>query len=182
MIFAPRAVFRYPIEPAPPTAVLVDWFSQGWFSQGRFGQRWFRQTWLRVFHQGWCEEAESFAPAAIAGTLEQLLGLAALANPPVLTHPSIVLARIGQPTPSAADRERLWQAFRVPLFEQIIGSRGELLAAECEAHDGLHIETPGLAWAGYTVETEQCACGRATPRLAHPAPVERVRSVAAYAR
>ncbi len=83
---------------------------------------------------------------------------------------------------SAADRERLWRAFRVPLFEQVIGPRGELLAAECEAHAGLHIETPGLAWAGHGIETARCACGHATPRLTPVDRLEPIRSVAAYAR
>lgn len=171
MIFSSRAGFRYPIEPAPRTAVLVDWFGQGWF-----------KAVVRVFPRGWCEEAGQFAPAAIAGTLDQLLKLAGGANPPAPTHALIVLARMDQPMLSAFDRELLWSAFRVPLFEQVIGPRGELLAAECEAHAGLHIETPGLAWAGYRIETAPCACGRETPRLAPINRLEPVRSVAAYAR
>jgi hypothetical protein len=171
MIFTPRASFRYPIGPPPRTAVLVDWFQKSWF-----------KSLTRAFPRGWCEEAASFAPASLAGTLDQLMELAGGLKPPTLTHALIVLTRMGDPILSAADRERLWRAFRVPLFEQIIGSRGELLAAECEAHDGLHIETADLAWAGHAIETAQCACGRATPRLAHPEPVERARGVAAYAR
>ena len=171
MIFSSRAEFRYPIEPAPRTAVLVDWFGQSWFKAA-----------VRVFPRGWCEEARQSSPAAIAGTLDQLLKLAEGVNPPVPTHALVVLARMDQPMLSASDRERLWRAFRVPLFEQVIGLRGELLAAECEAHAGLHIETPGLVWAGYGIETAQCACGRATPRLAPVDRVEPVRSVAAYAR
>jgi hypothetical protein len=68
------------------------------------------------------------------------------------------------------------------VFEQIIGPNGELLAAECEAHDGLHIEVPGLRWDGYRVELAQCGCGRKTPRLTPVALAESVRGVAAYAR
>jgi hypothetical protein len=137
---------------------------------------------VRVFPDGWGKEAAAFAPAAIAATLEQLVELAAAPKPPVVTHALIVLARTGEHPLSAADRERLWSAFRVPLFEQIIGARGELLAAECEAHDGLHIEIEGLAWAGCTIQTTPCACGRETSRLIPAEPVERARSVAAYAR
>ena len=38
-------------------------------------------------------------------------------------------------------------AFRVPVFEQVIGKSGKLLAAECEAHDGLHVASPALSLA-----------------------------------
>jgi hypothetical protein len=168
-----RAVFRYPIEPAPRTAVLADWFREpGIISKSRA---------VRIFPHGWCEEAARFSPGAIAATRDRLLALAAGVSPP-LTHALIALERAGDPMLSAADRDRLWRAFRVPVFEQIIGPRGELLAAECEAHDGLHIETPGHVWDGYAIEMSLCACGRKTPRLASAEPVERARSAAAYAR
>ena len=113
---------------------------------------------VRVFPGGWSEEVAAFAPAAIAAT------------------------RPGGPLLSASDRERLWQAFHVPVFEQIIGPNGELLAAECEAHDGLHVEVPGLSLDGYRLEVAQCGCGRAAPRLAAAQPIELLRSIAAYAR
>jgi len=172
MIFAPQAGFRYPIDPSPRTAVLVDWFGKR-----RFG--WFRST-TRVFARGWSSQAASFAPAAIAATREQLLELAG--TPPAVTHALIVLERKGDPMLSDTDRDCLWHAFRVPIFEQIIGPRGELLAAECEAHDGLHTETPGAAWNGYPIEQRACACGRETPRLVPAKSAEPARSVAAYAR
>jgi hypothetical protein len=82
---------------------------------------------------------------------------------------------------STAERAWLWRAFRVPIFEQIVEPDGELLASECEAHDGLHIEIPGLSWNGYRIELSPCACGRKTPRLAPPTPAEQARSAAAYA-
>lgn len=37
------------------------------------------------------------------------------------------------------DREFLWQALGFPVFEQVRGFDGELLAWECEAHAGLHV-------------------------------------------
>jgi hypothetical protein len=168
-----RSAFRYPMDPAPRTAVLAACF---------------RQTRLRpnypvrVFPQGWSEEVSAFAPAAIVASPEQLLGLAAIDRPPVLTHGLVALGSPGHPMLSAVERDRLWRAFHVPVFEQIIGPRGELLAAECEAHDGLHIETPGLPWDGYRVELAPCGCGRKTPRLTPAEAAERVRSAAVYAR
>jgi hypothetical protein len=76
-----------------------------------------------------------------------------------------VIARPGEPRLNDTDRDRLWRAFRVPIFEQIVGRAGELLAAECEAHDGLHIESPRLKIEGLPIDASPCACGRKTPRL-----------------
>jgi hypothetical protein len=76
----------------------------------------------------------------------------------------------------------LWQAYRVPVFEQIIGRSGRLLAAECEAHDGLHIESPDVQLSGEKFETLACACGRTTPRLVPAEPSEALRRAAASAR
>ena len=118
----------------------------------------------------------------MASTREQLFGLAAVDRPAALTHAVIVLEHPGDALLSAGERERLWRAFRVPVFEQIIGPRGKLLAAECEAHDGLHVESPGLSCEGYRLELAVCGCGRKTPRLSSAVPVDRVRSVAAYAK
>jgi hypothetical protein len=168
-----KSVFRYPMDPAPRTAVLA----------ARFRQPRFRPNYpVRVFPDGWSEEVSAFAPAAIAASREQLLDLASAERPPVLTHAIIALASPGDPILSMAERERLWRAFHVPVFEQIIGPDGELLAAECEAHDGLHIEIPGLSWDGYRLEMSACGCGRKTPRLTPSQPAERARSAAAYAR
>jgi hypothetical protein len=134
-----------------------------------------------VFPDGWSDAAAAFLPAALAATREQLLKLAS-ADPPVLTHALIVVHAPGGALLSAAERERLWRAFRVPAFEQMIGERGELLAAECEAHDGLHIELPGRDWSRYLIEPAACACGRKTPRLSHTEALERTRAAAVYAR
>ena len=123
----------YPVHPAPRTAILVPWFHENAFENRP----------LRVFRDGWNEDAAAFAPAAVAGTFEQLRELAH-SGVPSLTHSIIVLWRAGEPRLSEADRDALWSAFRVPVFEQVIGKSGKLLAAECEAHDGLHIESPAL--------------------------------------
>ena len=171
--FRRKSVFRHPMDPAPRTAVLSACFRRPRLRSNHL---------VRVFPEGWSEEVSAFAPAAIAASRQQLLGLAAIGRPPVLTHAVIALAGPGDPMLSSAERARLWTAFRVPVFEQIIGKDGELLAAECEAHDGLHIETPGLPWTGYRLELAPCGCGRKTPRLTTAEPAERERTAAAYAR
>jgi hypothetical protein len=169
----PKSVFRYPMDPAPRTAVLAACFRQSRFRPNDP---------VRVFPEGWSQEVAVFAPAAIAAPRELLLGLAAAVPPPRLTHAVIALEGRSDPLLSTAERARLWRAFRVPVFEQIIEQAGELLAFECEAHDGLHIEVPGLSWDGYRVEMSLCGCGRKTPRLMLDEPAGRLRRVAAYAR
>jgi hypothetical protein len=108
--------------------------------------------------------------------------LAAAGQPPIFTHALVAFERRGDPLLAMAERASLWRAFRVPVFEQIIEANGELLAAECEAHDGLHIEVPGLSWDGYHTEISPCGCGRKTPRLTPVTTAEYDRSAAACAR
>jgi len=168
-----KSVFRYPLDPVPRTAVLAACFRQPRFRPNYP---------IQVFPEGWSAEVSAFAPAAIAAPREQLLSLAASDQPPILTHSLIALEHRGDPLLAMAERAELWRAFRVPVFEQIIEANGELLAAECEAHDGLHIEAPGLNWDGYRLELSVCGCGRKTPRLTAVEAMERVRSAAAYAR
>jgi hypothetical protein len=158
-----KAAFRYPLGPAPRTAVLAPWFRSG--------------AAVRVFPNGWDSSTAIYSPAAIAGTPEQLLHLTD-AHP---THALIALERPGDALLTAAERDQLWRTFRVPVFEQIVGEDGAVLAAECEAHDGLHVEVE-RDWQGYSIEHACCACGVRTPRLSSPQPAERVRSAATYAR
>ena len=163
-----KPVLVYPIPPAPPTAILID----GFRSSGN----------IRVFEKGWSQEAANFHPAAIAAAPAQLDALRGTPIPS-LRNALIALVRPNEPRLTEDDRERLWRAFRVPVFEQRIDASGRLLAAECEAHDGLHIESTGVSPAvGEVVETGPCGCGRSTPRLVATERVENLRRVAAYAR
>ena len=160
-----KAALSYPVPPAPATAVLVPWFR----TSGR----------VRVYGTGWDPRVAGFKPAAIAATWSQL---EALLNEriPSLSHALIVLAQSPSELLSEARRDRLWRSFRVPIFEQIVSTNGELLAAECEAHHGCHIESPALTYDLSHITTEPCGCGRTTPRI--NAPERRLRSIAAYAR
>lgn len=162
-----KAVFIYPISPAPRTAVLLP----GFRSRGA----------IRVFSGGWSEDVRRFAPAAVAVSLAQIDGLIH-GNIASLTHAVIVLGLRREPRLTEADRERIWKAFRVPVFEQIIGEDSQLLAQECEAHAGLHIESGRLSVTGYRIDESPCGCGRGTPRLVSAEPAGVLRRVAAYAR
>ncbi len=131
-----------------------------------------------MFPRGWDAESAAFAPAAIVGTVSQLEGLMK-ESIPSLTHALVALIRPGEPGLSRQQRENLWKAFRVPVFQQIVDERGTLLAAECEGHDGLHIESPKFVVAEEQIDNTPCGCGRTTPRVKTADPV---RAVAAYAR
>jgi hypothetical protein len=173
--------FVYPIAPAPRTAVLVSWFSKNRFAKDRFSKGTFGSRPLRVFADGWCPEAAAFEPAALAGTYAQLRALDRQ-SVPSLTHALIVLSRPGEDRLTEEDRDRLWRTFRVPVFEQVIGKSGELLAAECEAHDGLHVDSPRLPIDHEYVDASPCPCGRKTPRIGGAHGAALLRRIAAYAR
>lgn len=165
LVWSPRkAEFVYPIPPAPRTAVLMPGFRSG--------------DLVRVFPDGWTEEVKIFAPQAVAGSLRQLEALAGRAS---LSHAVIVLRKECEPGLTDSNRTALWRAFRVPAFEQLIGDGGKLLAIECEAHDGLHIESSRFDTDAYLVERGRCACGRFTPRLMSLGHAAVLRRIAAYA-
>jgi hypothetical protein len=134
-----------------------------------------------VFREGWTEEVRKFSPEAIAATLVQLEQLVRMTIPS-LCHSVTVLYGWGDPWLDEAGRERLWDAFRVPIFEQLIGDRGELLAADCEAHEGLHIESALLRAGRDYIDPSPCGCGRTTPRLIPAQHMGVKRRVAAAAR
>jgi len=172
--------FVYPILPAPRTAVLVPWFSRERSARHRFARNRHGSQSVCIFG-GWGPDAAAFEPAAIAGTYEQLRALD-LRAAPSLTHALIVLSRPGEGRLKEENRDRLWRTFGVPVFEQIIGRSGELLAAECEAHDGLHVESPHLRVGHEYVDASPCPCGRKTPRFGGAQGTALLRRIAAYAR
>ena len=151
-----KACFLGPVSPEPRTAVLL----RGFRASGS----------VRVFPQGWCEEAAAFRPAAIAGSREQLTALLKT-PPPSVTHALIRLLRPGENLISDVERDRFWRAFGVPLFEQMVDRSCRVIARECDAHDGLHIapevewESDELSLDGYRLDESPCGCGRKTARL-----------------
>ena len=150
---AKGAHFVHPVEAASRTAVLLPGF---------------RQTKLvRVFPEGWTERARRFRPLGLAGSLEQLRAIAAEGWP--LEQAVIILSRADTTEPSAEDRELLWSAFGVPVFEQYLDPRNRLLATECDAHAGLHVVR---GCEHLDLEHEVCPCGSAVPRLTRGARME----------
>jgi hypothetical protein len=149
--------------PAPlKTAVLKPWFEL----DGH----------VRIFKNSSVVALERFRPEVIAGPAEALRSLAeeigqtgsALA---ASLCGLIAFTSIEEAPMSEEARDLLWRTCQAPVFEQLRGLRGELLAMECEAHEGLHFQPPAKALEGWAtgsrlaVEEAPCACGRATPRL-----------------
>lgn len=135
-------------------------------------------------------DLENFAPQVLVGSASDLLRLhSRTAQPTALKlgsvdHAIFVLTQCGHSPLSDVMRVSLWQAYGVPLFELFIGPRGRLLASECEAHEGWHVE-PGTHFSlvqrklllevrlrkgiqtGLTAEFDHtlCPCGREGLRL-----------------
>lgn len=175
----------YPQPPASKTAVLGAGFK--------------RQSGIKVFEQVSRRKLVRYRPDAIAGPVEVLRRLAEAAEDRGACVPRIGHSVIAFMTPlhtflSDEARELLWRVFRVPVFGQMLGLDAELLAWECEAHDGFHIHTeqavfelaagggepellitslanlrrPTLRLAtGLTawIERSTCGCGQTVPRL-----------------
>lgn len=78
--------------------------------------------------------------------------------------PMIVLSRVDRGLLGEADRDFLWDRFRVPVFEYLMDASGTIVARECEAHDGLHVESGVQNLRGPRIR-DGCGCGRSTPRL-----------------
>lgn len=101
-----------------------------------------------------------------------------------IDHAIFAASECGGPSLTDAVRVVLWQTFGVPVYELFLDASGELLASECETHNGWHVEPhvklaaagadmlllrsgksrPPIHWAG-RVETAACPCGQASLRL-----------------
>ena len=86
----------------------------------------------------------------------------------------IALTGTGHPALAEGDRDLFWRAFQVPGFEQFRAPEGQLLAPECDAHNGLHVcshallDDPALKLTSNVesiISREPCACGQTSPRL-----------------
>jgi hypothetical protein len=87
---------------------------------------------------------QSWAPNALIGSAADLqrlvervdLGTLELKT---LDHSISVLTAVGDQPLADVQRENLWQRFGVPVFE-LYTDESRILAYECEAHDGWHME------------------------------------------
>lgn len=158
---------------------------------------------VRTFTCLTLEELEEYEPDSLAGPVWRLKNLAELSLAGRMRLESLrgallVFTGLKHGCLKSQDRDLLWRAFQVPVFEQFRGYSQELLAWECEAHDGLHIhpdnaifEAPrdgellltGLACEEYSLlrvgtemngrlVTTPCGCGNPSPRLIDVRPMQ----------
>jgi len=143
----------------------------------------------------------AWLPEALVAPVDLALSLAGqkrrgLLELPGLRTAIVVLTSLEDSPLADHHRDFLWRAFGVPVFEQLRGWDGTVIARECEVHDGLHIDesaatfhlhedellatqftAPGdpiiRARTGLTGEiaTWLCECAAETPRLRGLAPV-----------
>lgn len=149
----PDAEFRPPLEPGLKTAVLAPGF--------RPSRR------VRVFPAGWNDEAARFAPAVLAASPADLLALARRWNPSWdrPTHALVALTHASDSPLAEPARDLLWDTFGLPVFEYLLAEDGALLAAECDAHDGLHLLASAAHPSGWDRLAAPCSCGNSAPRL-----------------
>ncbi len=124
-----------------------------------------------------------YAPDALAAPLGSALFLAdhklrGLLDLPSLKFAIVVFSSVdpkdGGPL-AAHQHDLLWKAFGLPVFEQLRGWDGKVVARECEVHNGLHFDAgvrdlvvAGLATGlSAAIEEAHCDCGLETPRLCH---------------
>ena len=149
---------QFPLSFDGPIAVL----EKGFQAEGR----------IREFAANDLTGLKEFAPHALVATLHtaleladrKLRGLLPLAS---LELALVVLTRIDDTPLAAHHRDLLWQAFAIPVFEQLQDADGMVIARECEVHDGLHLDDNAALPDELKSEivTEHCECGGETPRL-----------------
>ena len=119
-----RAFFRYPLQPCPKVAVVCDTLR---VPSGCRHISEHEQVDLRSVN------AETIA--APAGWI-----LRSGANGWTPTYPMIVFTGTYHGFLDNAARDEMWQRFGVPVFEQLLDDQGRVVASECEAHAGLHLD------------------------------------------
>ncbi len=144
---------------------------------------------VEVFPRERWDELVRYRPRVLVGAAADFQQLAELSRIGALDlstvdHVIFVLTECGHKPATDVLRVLLWQAFGVPVYELLIGVAGSLLASECEAHEGWHVETgakfsrngdelvvdalgrnPLRTGLRGVIETEPCPCGRAGSRL-----------------
>lgn len=134
-------------------------------------------------------ELKAFAPQVLVASADALVTAAHAVFSDDLALESVdtavfALTQVGGTPVAPPERDLIWRAFQVPLYELYVDSEWKLLAAECEAHDGWHLRSldvefhleggelflrqPALAAAIRTGLTASCVdglceCGDAAP-------------------
>ena len=131
---------------------------------------------------------ETFSPNVLAGSaaqLQRLVERVALrtVNVASVDHSVFVVTQLGDTPLTSRFRDQLWRQFNVPVYEVYVDESARILAFECEAQDGWHVQD-GVRFASadgelliergvamlrtglnLRVEDGPCGCGREGTRL-----------------
>lgn len=170
-----RPRLHYPLGEAPQTAVI--------------GRKVEETRNIKCFRHLRAEKLAEFQPDAIAAPVDALRA-AAIGRKP-LKNAVIAFTGILQGPLAREDADLFWNTYQVPVFEQFLGFDGELLAWECEMHQGLHVRETAAIFEPAAEErlrvsflanpripvlrletglagrltTDACPCGNRSPRL-----------------
>ncbi len=126
-------LFEYPLPPLPRTAIFMEGFVE--------------TEKVMCFPDGWCADLERFHAECLAGPVAMLRRMATTVlnrgahfglKRPIIAFTGLPFGDTGVLTD--ADRDQLWHAFSVPVYEHFLGHRHEVLARECTEQSGLHID------------------------------------------
>jgi hypothetical protein len=167
---------------------------------------------MREFRSTDIESARHYRPRTLVVPLGTAISIAdrkmrGLLDFPSLDAAMVVLTRLDDSPLAWHHRDLLWRAMGVPVFEQMRGWDGTVIAWECEVHDGLHIvESAAItdicdeellvtqltaigkpivrARTGLTADIvkEHCECGKESPRLRNVMPMRMKMEAAASGR
>jgi hypothetical protein len=129
----PRGPLRelyWPLPPPARTAVLMEGFRE-------------HRT-VKVFGDEKRSGLIRFNPESLAGPVPELRRLAELVESRSIrisrpVHSVIAFSLLPQAFLSEEARDLFWRVFKVPVFGQILSPSCEVLAWECEAHQGYHV-------------------------------------------
>jgi hypothetical protein len=137
---------------------------------------------------------EQFSPNVLVGSVAQLQRLMErialrTMNTGSVDHSIFVVTQFGDTPLTSRFRDQLWRQFNVPIYEVYVDEQSRILAFECEAQDGWHVQD-GVRFAtadrellmerdcamlrtglNFTLEDGLCGCGREGVRLREPSPL-----------
>ena len=116
----------FPLPAAPSRIAIIG----GRFSEAKN---------IRDFDPADIRGLAAWRPEALVAPLGDALALGEFAPALQLSAAIVILTSLGGDQLDDEARDRLWEAFGVPLFEQLRSWDGAVIARECEAHAGLHI-------------------------------------------
>lgn len=138
---------------------------------------------------------ESFQPRVLIGHADALKHLSerfrkGFLNLASVNHAVFVLTNRGELPVSDTSRVFLWQSFGVPVYEVVIAEDGNLLAVDCEADEGWHLQpgvrarlidrelyfevagaSPLSSGLHAAISSELCPCGRSAARISGVTPL-----------